>query len=163
MFRKVRLRTTVYQLAVIAAVLLVVFAVSCVFNYERMLRDISDNLSVIEKIGMGTQPGETSGRKGVTVKVYEDNHYKASTNDFYDEETIKKIVYTITEGEGRTNLDGKYIAYKVNESDNYYLIYVYDYSEDYKAFVSDLVMILLIGLSTMAVVALFITIFTKPI
>lgn len=162
MFRKLRLRTAIYQLAIIIAVLAVVFTVSCIFNYETLDTNVENNLQTVEKNAFLPKPFyDTEHINGLIVKVYEDGRYKLSDSTFYSEETVNKIVAKLKEGKGRTEIDGHYIAYSVKETDSdYYMINVYDYTKDRESFIVSLITILITGFAASMVVAVFIFIFT---
>ena len=168
MFAKIRRKTALYQLAVIAAVLLVVFAFSCVYNYERMLSEADKRLAALEKVGtffpdmQKNELGFDGQRNALVVRVYSDRKYKLSDNLFYDEENVKKLISVATEDADKINVNGNYIAYstKQNGGDAFYTIYVYDYTGEFQGFLVNLLTTLLTGLAVMIVVAFFVFRFT---
>lgn len=162
MFRKLRLRTAIYQIVIIVAVLAVVFTVSCVFNYETMNATIDDNLAAVENSSFAKTGAETERSNGLVIKVYSDGRYKLSDSSFYSEETVNKIVSQLKEGKGRVEVDGHFIAYSVKEEDaERYTINVYDYTEIRDSFIITLLIILITGVATSIIVASFIFIFTN--
>ena len=168
MFRKLLRRTAVYQIAVIGAVLLAVFAFSCVYNYERMTANVDKKLSQLEKIGAYFEEASDTDferdevRNMLVIRVYSDGKYKVSDLGFYDEETVIKIITLATESKDKVNVNGNYVAYSAvkNGGDVFYTLYVYDYTGDYNGFLVNLLTILLTGIAVMVVVAFFITRFT---
>lgn len=168
MFAKIRRKTALYQLAVIAAVLLVVFAFSCVYNYERMLSEADKRLAALEKVGtffpdmQKNELGFDGQRNALVVRVYSDRKYKLSDNLFYDEENVKKLISVATEDTDKINVNGNYIAYstKQNGGDAFYTLYVYDYTGEFQGFLVNLLTTLLTGLAVMIVVAFFVFRFT---
>lgn len=168
MFRKLRRRTALYQIAVIAVVLLAVFAFSCVYNYERMVSNVDKRLSALEKAGdffseqSNAELERAEARNMLVIRVYSDGKYKTSDLSFYDEETIVRLISVATDGKSRVTINGSNIAYSVskNGGDAFYTIYLYDYTGEYNTFVVYLLTMLLTCVAVMAVVAFFVMRFT---
>lgn len=169
MFAKIRRKTALYQLGVVAAVLLVVFAFSCVYNYERMLSEVDKRLTSLEKVGTffpdrpKTELGFDGQRNALVIRVYSDGKYKLSTNSFYDEESVKKLISVATDDNDKITVNGNNIAYsmKKNGGNTFYTIYVYDYTGEFQSFLVNLLTTLLTGLAVMLVVAFFVFRFTN--
>ncbi len=168
MFRKLRRRTALYQIAVIALVLLAVFAFSCVYNYERMINTVDKRLSALEKAGdyfsepFNSELERVEARNTLIIRVYSDGKRKLSDPSFYDEETVVRLLAVATEGSEKTVINGSYIAYSVieNGGDAYYTVYVYDYTGEYDSFIVSLLTMLITCVAVMAVVAFFVMRFT---
>lgn len=165
MFRKLRRRTAVYQLAVITAVIAIVLAFSCVYSYDRMVNAVNEKLELVQAAKPGSdpfKPTERPPRNSMVIRVYGDGTWKLSDNGLYDESIVRKLVYKATNGSGWINIENNRIAYRVEESgDSYYTVYVYDYSADYESFLFNFMTILVTGLAVIAVVSFFLFRFTE--
>ena len=166
MFRKLRRRTAVYQLAVITAVIALVLAFSCVYRYDRMVNSVPEKLEMVVTANSGDDSLKSSDknlRNSLIIRVYKDETWKLSDNAFYDESIVRKLVYKATEGTGRINIDDNRIAYSVvkDGGDFFYTVYVYDYSADYELYLFNFMTILVTGLAVIAVVSFFLFRFTE--
>jgi signal transduction histidine kinase len=171
MFEKVRKRTSLNQIGVIAVALVLIFAFSCVYNYTRMTSDVDKRLDNLRQIkfftGAETQSAlanqSENARDSLIIKVYADGRYLMSDANFYSEQTIARIILTATKAEGRITVGSYRIAYVKDDASatDYYTLYLYDYSSEFNSFVYNILTLLLTGFVVMAVVAFFIIKFTN--
>ncbi|MBR1624284.1 MAG: hypothetical protein IJ676_00930 [Clostridia bacterium] len=168
MFRKLRRRTAVYQLAVITAVIALVLACSCVFSYDRMISAVNEKLDLVKEMPFSVADStkkspDKNARNSLIIKVYSNDKWKLSDNSFYEESTVTKLINKAKEGTGRLKIDNNRIAYSVERDggDSFYTVYVYDYSADYDSYIFSFMTILITGLTVIAVVSFFLFRFTE--
>lgn len=170
MFRKIRIRTVLYQIALIFIVLIAVFAFNGIYNYEIMINQIDSRLNESLKYGRDFSDNKNQQatrpefmRNLLVIKVYSDKKYESLNLSYYDEEMIKKIISIATDGDGRKIINGKNIAYVVTEEKDmeYYCIFAYDYTNEYNLFINNLLTILCTCLAVMVMGSILVFKITK--
>lgn len=170
MFRKIRTRTVLYQIALIFVVLSAVFAFNGIYNYEIMINQIDSCLNESIKYGKDFSDNKNYStikpefmRNLLIIKVYENGMYNPSSMSYYDEEMVKRIINVAKKGDGHKIINGKNIAYKVSEERDteYYLIYAYDYTNEYSLYINNLLTILCTCLAVMIMGSMLVFKITK--
>ncbi len=170
MFKKVLRRSILYQCVLMVVLLSLVFAIVGVYDYQQMREKLQANLDKAENIpfyeyfpGEGNKSSVRYEKKIAAVYVWKNSlNIMISNEDFCPEEIKEYIVHAAgNKSEGQFQKDGYYIAYRKITTEKGTMIYVYDFTEDYRAYRNSVIIIIMLAVMVSALVIFFCIYFTK--
>ena len=171
MLSRVKKRAALYQIAVVALVMAVVFTFVGLFIYSRMITEVDKKIAVLEESyrdffqNQGApnpdDKYDSVYRNSLIIALREDGGYKVSDKEFYSEETLVQLIEAIkNRQEDRVKIDDKNIAYKVvdNVGSGAYtaIVCCYDYTHDYTTYTVNVVTILMTAFAVILVVSILV-------
>lgn len=137
MFRRLRLRTAIYELAAVAVVLAAVVASGCAFLRLRLDKAVEENLSLLANKGAPDPAGDARNMLVIEFPA-DDSPPEPSYDGFYDDVTLRgveELCESAKAGKARMRI-GKTtrIACEIVRSDGKSVAYIYDYSAKYSEY-----------------------------
>lgn len=171
MFKKVLIQSILYQGILMILLLTLIFSVVGVYEHQQMKNNLQQNLDKAEAIPFyeyfpeeGKADTVRYEKKIAAIYVWNNSLSAKISNDYFCPSKIKDdIIRTVSEErpEGRISSDGYYIAYRMRQKTNGYIVYVYDFTEDYLAYKNNVVLIIMMALMVSAIVIFFTIYFSK--
>lgn len=170
MFKKILLRSILYQTVLLIVLLALIFTVVGVYDYQQMKETLKKNLDKAEAIqfyeyfpGEGNKSSVRYEKKIAAIYVWKNSlSIMISNPDFCPEEIKEDIVAVAsTNSEGQIAKDGYYIAYRMTPTEKGTMIYVFDFTEEYFAYRNSVMLIIMLALMVSALVVFFSVYFTK--
>lgn len=171
MLSRVKKRAALYQIAVVALVMAVVFTFVGLFIYSRMITEVDKKIEVLEESYRNFFQNQGAPnpddkydsvyRNSLIIALREDGGYKVSDKEFYSEETLVQLIEAIKgRQEDKIKIDDNNIAYKVvdNAGSGAYtaIVCCYDYTHDYTTYTINVVTILMTAFAVILVVSILV-------